>query len=54
MIDRSPIAGVRVIGLSEHVDYWNQLGWRDPFSDVLFTRARTAEVRPRTRQAAAV
>ena len=36
-IDRSPIAGVHVIGLSEHVDYWNQLGWRDPFSDALFT-----------------
>jgi hypothetical protein len=27
-----PIAGVQVIALSEHVDYWNQLGWRDPFS----------------------
>jgi len=37
IIDRSPIAGVHVIGLSEHVDYWNQLGWRDPFSDALFT-----------------
>lgn len=23
----------RVIALSFHVDYWNDLGWRDPFSD---------------------
>ena len=27
-----PVAGVHVIGLEEHVDYWNQLGWVDPFS----------------------
>jgi len=27
-----PVAGTTVIGLEEHVDYWNRLGWRDPFS----------------------
>ena len=27
-----PVAGTRVIALEEHVDYWNQLGWVDPFS----------------------
>ena len=27
-----PIAGARVIALEEHVDYWNSLGWTDPFS----------------------
>jgi hypothetical protein len=32
-----PIPGVQVIALSEHVDYWNQLGWRDPFSSHGFT-----------------
>jgi hypothetical protein len=27
-----PIENVAVIALEEHVDYWNELGWVDPFS----------------------
>lgn len=27
-----PVEGVEVIALAQHVDYWNYLGWRDPFS----------------------
>ena len=27
-----PLAERSVIPLAFHVDYWNQLGWRDPFS----------------------
>src|SRR2546423_497633 len=27
-----PVAGVEVIALEQHVDYWNRLGWADPFS----------------------
>jgi hypothetical protein len=27
-----PVASSRVIVLAHHVDYWNQLGWPDPFS----------------------
>ena len=29
--------GQQVYGLSFHVDYWNRLGWQDPFSSKQFT-----------------
>jgi len=35
---RSPVADVEILGLEEHVDYWDNLGWRDPFSSASFTR----------------
>ena len=32
-----PIPNVDVIVLSEHVEYWDSLGWKDPFSAKVFT-----------------
>jgi hypothetical protein len=34
--------GQLVVGISEHVTYWNGLGWSDPFSSAAFTDRQNA------------
>src|SRR4051812_4481400 len=42
LVETQPVPDVQMIPLAYHVDYWDDLGWRDPFSSPLYSaRQRT-------------
>lgn len=43
--ERARVSGAPVYALSFHVDYWNDLGWPDPFSQGLFTQRQRSYAR---------
>lgn len=42
LVEASPVPEAEIIALSEHVDYWNYIGWADPFSAALYSTRQQA------------
>lgn len=50
IINEAEQSGQKIFALSFHVDYWNRLGWKDPFSKEAFSERQRAYARKLAQQ----
>jgi hypothetical protein len=39
--EQQKVQGIQIVALEEHVDYWNHLGWKDPYSAAVLSQRQS-------------